>query len=372
MANFPGEYQCVCFPGFEGKNCTRYQDPCLKGYCSVHSECTSHDFKENKKLLLPEIDVKNDHLVVRKTGDRIPAYQCKCQTGFTGQHCDFNCGGPLDDITGIITSPNYPDPYSTDVRCHWYFTGDIEKIILTVFSIKIGASDAIIIQNATDIVDLVTEKSSFNGQTFNLNGPHITLSFYSHSNNSDNRFVLWFEKVAGSENANDVLKTWYENELRHDQIELEKKYKESLKRIEQLIGNELDFLQLNNSLTRSEQMKSFKVLYDMKLTILQRSRDSPSFGSMSPLSLLETTEDAISEWVEEQMLKLKRVGKVKVQVLYTEFRDSNLEVKLTILAEPFLDIMLFERLTLMKYLGIRKGIVEIHAENEQEYRVDFF
>ena len=69
------------------------------------------------------------------------------------------------------------------------------------------------------------------------------------------------------------------------------------------------------------------------------------------------------------MLKMKIFGKVKVQVLYTEFRDSNLEIKLSIVAEPVLDIMLFERLSLMKFLGILKGIVEIHAENGHDYRV---
>ncbi|KAH3717895.1 hypothetical protein DPMN_060691, partial [Dreissena polymorpha] len=42
-----------------------------------------------------------------------------CKDGWTGIACNDKCGGVLTDPFGVITSPNYPSNYNSNVQCTW-------------------------------------------------------------------------------------------------------------------------------------------------------------------------------------------------------------------------------------------------------------
>uniref|UniRef100_A0A1I7YT12 CUB domain-containing protein n=1 Tax=Steinernema glaseri TaxID=37863 RepID=A0A1I7YT12_9BILA len=63
-----------------------------------------------------------DHICVNTIG----SYKCHCESGFVlapdGHNCkEGGCSFQLNDPSGIITSPNFPDEYSNFKRCQWHF-----------------------------------------------------------------------------------------------------------------------------------------------------------------------------------------------------------------------------------------------------------
>ncbi|KAK0420415.1 hypothetical protein QR680_014670 [Steinernema hermaphroditum] len=63
-----------------------------------------------------------DHICVNTIG----SYKCLCENGYVlapdGRNCkEGGCAFQLNDPSGVITSPNFPDEYSNFKRCQWHF-----------------------------------------------------------------------------------------------------------------------------------------------------------------------------------------------------------------------------------------------------------
>ncbi|OWF53288.1 Protein SpAN [Mizuhopecten yessoensis] len=68
-----------------------------------------------------------------------PQCTCVCPKQLTGRTCsqtvheNMDCGGVLDEPTGTITSPGYPDKYSNKAACNWMIQAGQGKAITLVF-----------------------------------------------------------------------------------------------------------------------------------------------------------------------------------------------------------------------------------------------
>lgn len=67
----------------------------------------------------------------------ISGYRCECEIGyeFDDNHkCINACGGYLSDPSGVIKSPNHPNPYPTNKTCAWMITAPENHRIVLEFS----------------------------------------------------------------------------------------------------------------------------------------------------------------------------------------------------------------------------------------------
>ncbi|XP_017781049.1 PREDICTED: protein slit [Nicrophorus vespilloides] len=93
------EYQCICAPGYHGKNCEFMIDACYGNPCRNNASCKvleegrfSCDCVPGYNGLRCETnidDCENNKCQNNATCiDQVESYQCKCQAGFMGQYCE--------------------------------------------------------------------------------------------------------------------------------------------------------------------------------------------------------------------------------------------------------------------------------------------
>ena len=58
-----------------------------------------------------------------------------------------SCGGVLSGVSGEISSPNYPQPYPTNITCTWKIRGGSSHVNLTFLDFEVS-KDAVRYANA--------------------------------------------------------------------------------------------------------------------------------------------------------------------------------------------------------------------------------
>ena len=278
----PGDYRCICYPGFSNKNCSAYNDPCLKGHCKNYAICESVEFNKYDGLLAKNrrIEMVDDILIIDEGLVRVPSYKCLCSNEFTGEDCSVKCGGEILDVAGLITSPGYPNAYKSGVSCHYYFdlsrhvskaaaaSGTSIKFRIFTFDFK-NDEDGIIFYSHYDQVEKVLNKRMFDRENDghfeifaqkNSKNPFIGISFHSSRQSafddekSLGRFVIMYEVQMGNTtqwNSNrfnstvtsaaesNQSKSWWISKTDQDKQEKEKAYKDQLKILKTLTNIDL-------------------------------------------------------------------------------------------------------------------------------------
>ena len=262
---------------------------------------------------------------------KVQSYRCECPEFYTGNHCEVKCGGGLSQITGLITSPGYPDSYSNGLGCHWYFSGLYSKVVLKFFALNLQNEDGIIIsgKNGTT-VQTVTFRSQ-QSQKILVESDFVAISFFSGTSNSmnteTNKYVIWYETFNSenlTETNNSVIgEEWIFEQMSLDRTSKNEEFREKLDKLSKITSIDLaeeferELVEIdgfnNNSFSWSGKQIAKPKQYEVRILVEKAEQSHYRYYRLSPLRLLETVQLYLEGWIREEMLQSRLLGRVLVK-----------------------------------------------------------
>ncbi|XP_066485218.1 cubilin [Tiliqua scincoides] len=173
----PSDYNCVCDPGWTGRNCTENIDECSSNPCLHGGSCT----------------------------DGVNGYSCECTSAWTGPQCQRPqqvCGGQLSGLSGSFSYPNNPGTQQYNrVSCAWIIRTHYDKILRITFPFFRLVESSSCRAGFLQIHDGESPSAHLLGKYCGSSHPEELLSshnslyfwFYSSSRNNEGGFTVHWE-----------------------------------------------------------------------------------------------------------------------------------------------------------------------------------
>ncbi|XP_072431088.1 cubilin [Chiloscyllium punctatum] len=197
-------YVCICDPGWTSINCTENINECASNPCQNGGNCT----------------------------DGVNFYSCACTNEWTGPQCqipqqvDPGCGGTYEDSKGILTSPNWPNPFPSNTQCVYIIqqpTGERIHLQFTHMELEFNNSCSSVYvevhDGGTEMDPLI---SKFCGSTLpapiTTSGNKMWIKFKADVSTSKGGFLALYEVACGGTlNGDGVIESpYYPNPYPHD------------------------------------------------------------------------------------------------------------------------------------------------------------
>lgn len=320
---------------------------------------------------------------------KIPAFNCQCSNEFTGKFCETKCGGEIplgknlrNGVTGLITSPNYPNFYKNSVNCHFYFSGNYQKIKFKILNIEFrDVNDGIMIYDGMESTVKIFRQNNQHevfGSEFEIESNFVGISFFSSSESSQKvvdagRFVILYEAGFAEGNQTSIEppfdpKLWWLQQTDQDKNEKLQIYEKQLQTLKKLTSidlikeyelhknifesrrNSKNSNETNPHTWQSKKLISQSSKYEIFIQIYKSNRIFKNFfekssksESNSMIELIENIEFILQDWVDDEILKNKLNSQTILTVEFVKFSKvkcvcrnwCNFENQRSIIAENF-------------------------------------
>ena len=79
-----------------------------------------------------------NHRCAHKCVNTLGSYRCDCKAGYDlnsdGRSCQKSCGGLLEEATGVIQSPSFPEEYFPNKTCVWEIMTSADNVVFLNFT----------------------------------------------------------------------------------------------------------------------------------------------------------------------------------------------------------------------------------------------